>query len=349
MLERATTGRWSVGGQGLVAAEIDPSLPPQGYRLSVRATGVSIVGADPAGAFYASCTFAQLIEASRVPCIDIEDHPELLVRGVMLDISRDKVPTMSTLRELIDMLASWKINQFQLYTEHTFAYRAHREVWALASPMTSEEIVELDSYCRERFMELVPNQNSFGHLERWFIHERYRTRAETEFGVELPWGEITEHPFTLALSAAAIEFLDGLYSELLPSFTSTRFNVRCDETYDLGLGNTRARVEGVGRPRVWLEFVREIHALASRHGRSTQVWDDTVRRHPELFADLPRDLMILDSSYDAERSLMATAERLAAAGQPFYVCPGTSSWTSLTGRTDNSVAGFSNSRSTKRG
>ncbi|MEO7096849.1 MAG: glycoside hydrolase family 20 zincin-like fold domain-containing protein [Polyangiales bacterium] len=337
-IERAT--RWTHGDAGVVAVAIDPALPAQGYRLSVRADGISIVGADQAGAFYGACTLAQLVEAdgATVPCVEIEDHPDLLVRGVMLDISRDKVPTMATLRELIDMLASWKINQFQLYTEHTFAYRAHPEVSASASPMTAEEIVELDAYCRERFVELVANQNSFGHLERWFMHDRYRPLAETSGGVELPWGEITKHPFTLAPSAEALEFLDGLYRELLPNFTSTKFNVGCDETYDLGLGRSRARVEAVGKPRVWLDFVRDLHALGAQHGRSIQVWGDTVRHHPELFADLPRDITILDWGYDRERSLDATAERLAAAGQPFYVCPGTSSWTSLTGRTDNAVA-----------
>src|SRR4030095_11756930 len=94
----------------------------------------------------------------------------------------------------------------------------------------------------------------------------------------------------------------------------------------------------VGRPRVWLDFVCEIRALAASHGRRIQVWGDTVRRHPELFDDLPRDITILDWGYDRERSLDKTAARLASAGQPFYVCPGTSSWTSLTGRTDNAIA-----------
>ncbi len=328
------------GDAGSVTVAVDPALPAQGYRLSVGATGVAIIAGDHAGAFYGACTFAQLIDVhgATVPCVEIEDHPDLLVRGVMLDISRDKVPTMATLRGLIDLLASWKINQFQLYTEHTFAYRAHPVVWASASPITAEEIVELDAYCRDRFVELVANQNSFGHLERWFMHDRYRPLAETSGGVELPWGEITKHPFTLAPSAEGLELLDGLYGELLPNFTSTKFNVGCDETYDLGLGRSRARVEAVGKPRVWLDFVRDIHALAARHGRSIQVWGDTVRRHPELFADLPRDITILDWGYDRERSLGPTAERLANAGQPFYVCPGTSSWTSLTGRTDNAIA-----------
>ena len=102
----------------------------------------------------------------------------------MLDISRDKVPTMATLFSLVDLLAELKINQLQLYTEHTFAYRNHPAVWAKASPMTGDEILQLDQYCRERFIELVPNQNSFGHMEQWLKLPQYRDLAEARDSIK---------------------------------------------------------------------------------------------------------------------------------------------------------------------
>ena len=112
----------------------------------------------------------------------IRDHPDLPVRAVMLDVSRDKVPTMATLRDLIDRLASWKVNQVQLYSEHTFAYRNHPDVHAAASPFTPDEIRELDAFCRARHIELVPNQNCLGHMNRWLAtsstaHSRSRPTA----------------------------------------------------------------------------------------------------------------------------------------------------------------------------
>src|SRR4029453_13120330 len=103
----------------------------------------------------------------RLPVGTVEDWPDVPVRGVMLDVSRDKVPTMETVRALVDRLAGWKVNQLQLYMEHTFAYRDHEDVWRAASPFTAEEVVELDAYCRARHVELVPNQNCLGHWERW--------------------------------------------------------------------------------------------------------------------------------------------------------------------------------------
>ena len=46
----------------------------------------------------------------------------------MFDVTRDRVPTMATLYELVDLLASLKINQLQLYSEHTFAYHGHKRI-----------------------------------------------------------------------------------------------------------------------------------------------------------------------------------------------------------------------------
>jgi hypothetical protein len=343
-LDRATGGGWSIVGGG--PADVDLEIvagrtPAQGYRLDIGPAGVSIVAGDRAGHFYGVGTLCQLLatHGPNLPTLVIDDSPELAVRGVMLDISRDKVPTMATLKGLVDLLASWKINHFQLYMEHTFAYRAHRDVWAAASPLSAEEILDLDAFCLERHVELVPNQNSFGHMERWFAHPRYRPMAETQQGVHLPWGEVTRWPFTLSPAHPdALPFLDGLYAELLPNFSSASFNAGCDETFDLGTGQARELVKAKGAPRVWLEFVEGIRTLAARHGRSLSVWGDMVRRNPELVAELPGDVTILDWGYERERSLARSAEPLARAGRPFYLCPGTSSWSSLAGRTDNAVA-----------
>ena len=80
----------------------------------------------------------------------------------MLDISRDRVPSMQTLYELIDLFAELKMNQLQLYTEHTFAYRDHREVWADWSPITAEQAMELDEYCRDNLAGFkVPKEVRF--------------------------------------------------------------------------------------------------------------------------------------------------------------------------------------------
>ncbi len=154
-----------------LSVQIIPELfnKSQSYHLIIQPEAIRLTAADPDGIFYGINTLMQIFQQSTdvIPCLEINDYPDYAVRGVMLDISRDRVPTMETLYELVDLLAGWKINQLQLYTEHTFAYSRHNTVWQNASPITAEEVLLLDQYCRERFVELVPNQNSFGHMQRW--------------------------------------------------------------------------------------------------------------------------------------------------------------------------------------
>jgi hypothetical protein len=320
---------------------IDPAAaPPQGYRIALSADGVRVTAADAAGLFYARQTLGQLRHQcdGKLPQGEIHDWPDFPARGVMLDVSRDKVPSMQTLFMLVDQFASLKINQLQLYVEHTFAYANHPAVWRDASPLTPEEVRQLDTHCRERFIELVPNQNSFGHMERWFKHPRYAGLAETLDEFTFPWGTRHRGGFSIAPSdPKSIEFLEGLYDELLPNFSSRLFNVGCDETFDLGLGKSRAECERRGKHRVYLDFLLKLYDAVKRRGRTMQFWGDIILHHPELIPELPRDVIALNWRYDATDPFDADTRAFGAAGIPFYVCPGTSSWLSISGRTDNAI------------
>jgi hexosaminidase len=322
--------------------EVDPSaIAPRAYRLSIAPTQITLIAHDAAAAYYGRQTLAQIALQSPggLPCMEIEDWPDFPVRGVMLDISRDKVPTMQTLLALVDLLAGWKINQLQLYTEHTFAYRDHGEVWKNASPLTATEIVQLDEYCRARFVELVPNQNSFGHMERWLRLPRYQTMAEAADGAQTPWGYRWKGPFSLCpIDPRSIEFLSGLYDELLPNFTSKLFNVGCDETFDIGQGRSSAAAAAKGKTHVYLDFLKQVHALVQARGRTMMFWGDIIIDEPSLIGDLPRPIIALEWGYEADHPFDRDGRLFAESGVPFYVCPGTSSWLSIAGRTDNMLA-----------
>lgn len=316
---------------------------PQGYELTITGQGVDLVAESAAGLFYGVQTLKQLLVDGRIlPTLRIHDWPDFPNRGVMLDISRDKVPTMESLTTLIDLLASWKINQFQLYTEHTFAYRQHPVVWADASPITGEEILALDAYCRERFIELVPNQNSFGHMRRWLVHPEYNHLSECPDGCDTIWGYFDE-PFTLApADPGSFALVRSLFDELLPYFSSSQFNVGCDETIDLGQGRSAELVKEQGAGRVYLDFLLKIYREVKRHGRTMQFWGDILLNHPELVSELPRDVIALEWGYEAGHDFDQRSAHFAKAGVPFYVCPGTSSWNTITGRTDNAFGNLKN-------
>ena len=317
----------------------------ESYRLRVDRSGIRVDAATPTGVFRAASTLKQWL-ASRgrpaaagfeAPAVEIEDRPDFPIRGAMLDVSRNRVPRMDYLERLIDRLAAWKINHLQLYVEHTYAYADHEEVWRDASPFTAREIRELDALCRERFIELTPNQNSFGHFHRWLVHDRYRPLAEVPEGFQHPFS-IDPEPFSLCATDPRVpELLAGLYDELLPQFTSPRFNVGLDETFDLGRGRSAEACEDRGKPAVYLEFLRQVHGMVAGRGRQMLFWGDIILRYPELVDQVPDDAVALCWGYEANHPYVDQCEKLAASGREFWVCPGTSSWHSFGGRLQNAV------------
>ena len=320
----------------------DEPVNEQSYSLRISSSGIVAEAHDSAGLFYAAVTLSQIIKLSGdgnvLPCCEIEDWPDFPVRGVVLDISRDKMPTRATLTRLIDQLANLKFNHVQLYIEHTFTYTKHAKIWNKADPLFIRDIRYLDEYCTNRSMEFVPYQSSFGHMERWLSHPRYKHLAELpQGGAPLPWGGIQEKPSTLCpTDPATLEFLAGLYDEYLPLFTTRLFNVGCDEPFDLrGKGRSQEQIEQIGEGRVYLNHLLNLHKMVGARGFSMAYWSDMILRHPEILPDVPKDALVLEWGYEADHPFDARAQKLAEFGLPFCVCPGTSSWNSLAGRTDN--------------
>ncbi len=254
----------------------------------------------------------------------------------MLDISRNRVPTMAWLKTLIDALAQLRYNELQLYTEHTFAYRAHETAWACASPMTAGEIREIDAYCTARGIELVPNQNSFGHMERWLRHEAYKHLAECPEGFEHPIAGWRKFGSTLYPSAESAAFIDSLYTELLPNFQSACLHIGGDEPWELGKGRSAARIAHTGKHAVYLDFLKELFALAEKHGRKAQFWADIILERPDLVPELPASVTPVIWGYEADSPFPEQCRIVAEAGfkDNFYVAPGAGNWNSFGGRLD---------------
>ena len=315
--------------------------PAEGYALAISKKGIEISFRETAGLRAASATLRQLLRqyGRHLPCLKIRDWPDFPRRGVMLDISRGRVPKLETLLELAETLADFKINELQLYTEHTFAYRNYQSVWQSWGALTGAEIQKLDARCRELGIDLVPNQNSFGHLRYFLEHPSLMKLAEVSAPYEDDSGEFVRRPTTLAPNhPGTIPFLRGLYDELLPNFSSHFFNAGCDETWDLGRGRSEKLCQAKGKERVYLDFLKKIHREVSARGKRMMFWGDIILNYPKLIRELPRDLIALNWGYEANHPFEKEAAQFAKSKIPFYVCPGTSTWQTLIGRHDNALA-----------
>lgn len=314
----------------------------EGYRLEIEPESITIHSREDAGKLYALQTLRQMLylgELPSLPCVFIEDSPSFSTRGLLIDISRNRVPTRETLTLYLDLLLLLKYNQFHLYTEHTFAYSAHKRVWEGWSPLTAEDIRWLDREAQTRNIELVPNQNSFGHLTRFLEHTEYRHLAEAPDGFVTPWGRKRPYPFSLSPAVPETrDFLAGLYDELLPNFSSNLFNVGCDETFDLGQGRSRDICESRGTGEVYLSFLQDVHRMVTERGKRMVFYGDILNNHPEVIDRVPRDAIAVEWWYEAENEFQDHCRRFAESGLEFLVAPGTSSWNSITGRYTNAAA-----------
>jgi len=64
--------------------------------------------------------------------------------------------------------------------------------------------------------------------------------------------------------------------------------------------------------------------------------------HPELVSELPDGIIVMEWGYSAKHPYDEHCKKYADAGVPFYVCPGTSTWNTVAGRTDNALANLLN-------
>jgi len=316
------------------------SLSNQEYELVIEQDGIFIYYNQPEGAFYAVSTLKQIITScdNNLPCLHISDKPVYKTRGLMLDISRCKVPTMDTLYKIVDMLADLKINQLQLYVEgFSFAYPSLKKYWENITPITGEEIMELDRYCKDNYIDLVPNQNTFGHMEPWLMQEEFRTLAECPDGFTFQDCFIKNPRCLNPLDQKSIEFIKTLTDDMLGYFTSKYYNVCCDETLELGQGKSKELVDKVGLGRVYLDYLLKINEIVKSNGKKMMFWGDIIKEYPELIKELPEDIIALEWGYNPDQPSDESCEKFKNAGVPYFVCPGTASWNSVLGKTDQMI------------
>ncbi|MCQ3811240.1 MAG: family 20 glycosylhydrolase [Acidimicrobiia bacterium] len=283
-------------------------------------------------------------------------------RAYMLDVSRDRVPTRETLEWLVGALAALGFNELQLYVEHTFAYAGHQEVWEGASAFTSGDLRWLDYYCETNGVELVGNMNCFGHMERWLVHERYRSLAECPNGAPALFGSGTMRPGCLAPTAENAALGVTLARELAGVLRSRRIHIGGDEPFELGEGASAPDTAERGRETVYIEHLSRIIEPLADDGYQVMFWADQFRRDRSLVSRIPAGAIPVVWNYEAPSQggwqsflppeladrlglpddphlgFEAHARLFIETGRPFWVAPGTSSWNTFIGRNLNAAA-----------
>jgi len=298
------------------------------YELDVTDDGIFIQGNEQS-IIYGIQSLMMILEqfGANIPKLELYDYPELTHRGFYYDITRGRMPKLATLKWLADLACRYKLNQLQLYVEHTYFFRDFSEVWYNDTPITPEEIMELDAYCYERNIELIPSLATCSHMYSLLRTNQLKHLCELDDPecVKFTARERMHHHTIDISNKESFELVKQMIIEFRALFRSDKFNICADETFDMGKGKSKSFCEEHGMGKAYVSFVKRLCELSLELGCIPMMWGDIILKYPELLADFPQETIFLNWEYHTDVTEDQT-KIFADANVTFYNCPGVSSW-----------------------
>jgi hexosaminidase len=314
------------------AVEAPATMNDEGYVLVVNATEVVVAGKSAAGVFYGLQTLKQLVRGDArepvesgsrprwpfIPGVKIVDWPTMRWRAVSDDISRGPVPTVEYIKRQIRTEAFFKLNMHSFYMEHTFASESHPLIGPVGGSLTPTEIRELVVYARRYHVELVPEQQTFGHLHKALRLEKYADLAET------PYGDVLSPQ-----QEGSYKLVADLYRELNELFPGQFFHIGEDETFELGEGQSREAAKARGVGAIYFEHLNRVRDVLKPYNRRLMFWGDIALHHPDLIGNIPKDMIVMNWQYGARDDFSKDIKPFQDAGLQQFVCPGAQNWNQI--------------------
>ena len=308
---------------------MDAGMREEGYAIVPDGRGLVVIGSTAPGVFYGAQTVKQLVVGSgssaRLDRATIRDWPAMRYRGFHDDLSRGPVPTLDFQKKQMRTLAAYKVNVYSPYYEHTLLYPSNPLIAPPGGAMTPDQVRELVAFAARYHIDVIPEQEAFGHLHHMLKYEIYSPLAETPHGHVLAPGQ----PGSLPLIRQFFAEIDSL-------FPSRFIHLGADETFELGRGQTAERVHTEGIGPVYLDFLKQIEAALRPTGKRFLFWGDVAMNSPDLVKTLPKSLVPVAWTYGVDTSYARFIAPFRNAGMETWVAPGVSSWNRV--YPDNAIA-----------
>jgi hexosaminidase len=337
------------GQRPVIALELAEDLAPEGFRLRVTPDGATITGGAAAGVFYGGQVLLQLLPPAiyrrapvtgqrwAIPAVEITDAPRFGWRGVMLDVARHFMPKHDVLR-FIDLMAVHRLNTLHLHLTDDQGWRLEirryprltevgawrRESQVGAAPdaagdgrphggyYTQDDVREIVVYAAERFITVVPEIESPGHVQAALAAYPELGVTGRPLEVFTRWGI---NPNVLNVEESTVDFFTGVLDEVMELFPSHYIGVggdECPRDQWRADPRTQRRMAELGIDReedleAW--FIRRLDEHLSAAGRRLFGWDEILE------GDLAPDATI--ASWRGMTGAVAAARR----GYDVVACP----------------------------
>ncbi len=237
----------------------------RGWRAFTADGGTVVEYAQPGDAFRAlGVLMGQRLENPTAAAWS-EEQRTLTHIGNMLDVSRNAVLNLPTLRSLIRSLALLGVNWLMLYTEDTYEVPGEPLFGYFRGRYSQEELRAVDDYAALFGIEVVPCIQTLGHLGqllRWSAYAGVRDTSEV----------------LLAGEEATYKLIEKMLAAASAPFRSRRVHIGMDEAHGIGTGNYRLR-NGYALPfDILTQHLQRVTECCERLNLQPFIWSDMYFR-----------------------------------------------------------------------
>ena len=204
--------------------------------------------------------------------------------GVMLDVSRNAVITVDTMKWYLPLLKKMGYNCVFLYSEDTYAVEGEPYFGYMRGRYTEEEMREMDEFASSIGIEIIPCVQALAHVNctlRW-LH----VNVDTD-------------DIMLVDDDRTYELIDHMFASLSKSFKTRKIHVGMDEAYMLGRGKHLDLHGYEPISSIMKRHLDKVCEIAKKHGyEDVMIWSDMYLRafnngnyYLSDFVKVPKDIV----------------------------------------------------------
>ena len=185
--------------------------------------------------------------------------------STMVDTSRCGVPTVNSIKRLLDHLALMGYNMMMLYTEDTVELEGRPYFGYMRGRYTVSDLHEIDDYAYGYGIEVIPCIECYGHMEKYLIWPEAAPIRDTS-------------SVMLARSEETFAFVEQLIATVSSAFRSRRIHIGMDEAWDMGRGEFLDKHGYVPPFDIFNEYMERLIAITDKYGLRPMMWSDMYFR-----------------------------------------------------------------------
>ena len=197
--------------------------------------------------------------------------------GVMIDCSRNAVPSVAGLKRFFDVISKMGYNCAMLYTEDTYEVKGEPRFGYKRGRYSIEELKEIDRYAASVGIELIPCIQTLAHLNAIFRWGEYKKILDID-DILLMEDERTE------------TLIENMFASLSEAISSRKIHIGMDEAHNVGRGKYLDKHGLCDRYEILLRHLNRVCEIAKKYGYEPMMWNDMFFRlanKGEYYVDTP--------------------------------------------------------------